>query len=198
MSPSAIFLFKWLQQNTSSWAKSGTDRGFQTRGKRRGQMIYWKRLLLGVREKKSRDRQRAGWGGWEGLLMNLTAMGAVYEVERLDWPENSSSEDSQLLPDELLQPSDDHRAQTMGGGVRGARGSSRAEGEMYFTTMSHFMGQTSQDGLKCYCPLEEDHHNFRKHFSSLGSDAYWLFSVTCGVALWVNTPWIYMFEKLQK
>lgn len=35
MSPTAIFLFKWLQQNTSSRAKSGTDRGSQTRGKMR-------------------------------------------------------------------------------------------------------------------------------------------------------------------
>lgn len=52
-------------------------------------MIYWKRLLLGVREKKSTDTQQVGlWvlgvGVLEGLLMNLTAVGAVYEVERLD------------------------------------------------------------------------------------------------------------------
>lgn len=63
MSPTAIFLFKWLQQNASSRAKSGTDRGSQTRGKRRGQMIYWKRLLLGATERECKDGQWAKvWG----------------------------------------------------------------------------------------------------------------------------------------
>lgn len=38
---------------------------------------------------------------------------------------------------------------------------------IYFTTMSVFIGHTTRDGLKCYCPQEEAQHTLPKCYNSL-------------------------------
>lgn len=76
-------------------------------------MIYWKRLWSGVTEREYKDGLWAKESGGKQLVMNLTATGAVYDVERPSWPQNSSWEDSQVLTDELLLLSDGHMAQTV-------------------------------------------------------------------------------------
>lgn len=43
-----------------------------------------------------------------------------------------------------------------GGGEAWGVGGSGVGGVIYFTTMALFMGHTTRDGLKCYCPQEED------------------------------------------
>lgn len=40
-------------------------------------------------------------------------------------------------------------------------------GVIYFTTMSLFMGHTTGDCLKCYCPQEKDQYTLLKCYSSL-------------------------------
>lgn len=127
-----------------------------------GNVCYW------VLRKGSARMDREEKCGGKQLVMNLTAMGAVYGVERLSWPQNSSWEDSQVLADELLQLSDGHMAQTVrneGGWMVGVWGR-RGRGVIYFTTMSLFMGHTTRDGLKCYCPQEEDQRALPKCYSS--------------------------------
>ena len=125
MSPTAIFLFKWLQQNASSQAKSGTDRGFQTRGERRGSNDLLETSAIGSHGKGSARMDSEQKCGGKQLVMNMTAMGAVYGAVRPSWPQNSSWEDSQVLTDELLQPCDGHMAQTVRSGVNMGSGGLR-------------------------------------------------------------------------
>lgn len=57
--------------------------------------------------------------GAGGLVMNLTVDGScLWSREANLTPPNSPLEDSQVPTDELLQLSDDHTVQTLGGGQR--------------------------------------------------------------------------------
>lgn len=72
-----------------------------------GNVCYWV-----IRKGSARMDTEQKCGGKQ-LVMNLTALGAVYGMERPSWPQNSSWEDSQVLTDELSQPSDGHMVQTV-------------------------------------------------------------------------------------
>lgn len=87
------------------------------------------------------ERESLGWthmqggggeSGWEGvgggqLVMNLTES-CLCRRQKPGRPQNCSSEDSQVLSDELLQPSDGHRAQTAREGREGRRGRKKGPG----------------------------------------------------------------------
>lgn len=170
MSPTAIFLFKWLQQNASSRAKSGTDRGSETRAERRGQMIYWKRLLLGAAERECKDGQWAKVRGetvsdepdwelfmaWGGRADLRTAPGRILKFSLMSF----------CSPLMAIRPRQWGAEGVGGEGWEEGGGGSGVEGVIYFTTMSPFMGHTTRDGLKCYCPQEEDQHALPKCYSS--------------------------------
>lgn len=156
MSPTAIFLFKWLQQNASSRAKSGTDAVYsETRAERMGGLLS--DLLetsgcVGGRGVAGMDMQEGGGEEAEGgqLVMNLTES-CLCRRQKPGRPQNCSSEDSQVLTDELLQPCDGHRAQTARECREGRRGEEEeagVRGVIYLPSMSLFMDRTTGDGLK--------------------------------------------------
>lgn len=97
-------------------------------------LIYWKCLGAAGRGSRWDGRTcREEEGKWVGgsrggqLVMNLTES-CLCRRQKPGRPQNCSSEDSQVLSDELLQPSDGHRAQTAREGREGRRGRKKGPG----------------------------------------------------------------------
>lgn len=131
-------------------------------------MIYWKCLLLGaigrewvqgwtvsksVGETVSDEPDCDGSSLWHGeakltpeQLLGAFTSSHWWAFAALWWPHGSDSKE-----------------QLKGGWGLGTSG---VRGVIHFTTMSLFMGHTTRDGVKCYCPQEAGQHTLPKCYTS--------------------------------